>query len=443
MEDYRPFFKSYRKDTSEKARQYLHGLMQGGNRKNMERMVEIVPDSDWQQLQHFISDSPWDRQGLLEQISRDADNLLGDPQNACLNIDECGIPKKGKKSAGVSRQWLGRLGKVDNGQVGVFAALSNGKRSTLINERLFLPEEWADNKERCLKSGIPEKDIIHKTKSTLALEMVSESRQLGMRFGWVGADAGYGLGLDFCISLSDMKEVFMIDCACDQHIYLHNPKPSIPPKKKGGRGRKPVRYKTEMVPIKANDWAQSKFPKEWKKIVVREGSKGKVIYEYIRRRVWLWQEGSNRAFQWWLIIRRDPETKKDYKYTLSNASKDTSIERLAFMQGQRYWVERCFEDAKSECGMADYQVRKWRGWHSHMILVMLSMLFMHKEKIHNEDEFPLLSSADIEDLLSHFLPRRDTTVEVVIAHLEKRHSQRQKATDSARRVQEENLLSSV
>ena len=106
------------------------------------------------------------------------------------------------------------------------------------------------------------------------------------------------------------------------------------------------------------------------------------------------------------------------------------------MQRQRYWVERTFEDAKSECGMADYQVRKWSAWHHHMALVMMAMLFMLSERINHKDTYPLLSCADIEALLAHFLPRRDVTEEEVIFQLEQRHLQRQKAIDSHTRCQE-------
>ena len=127
------------------------------------------------------------------------------------------------------------------------------------------------------------------------------------------------------------------------------------------------------------------------------------------------------------------QSTKEIKYTLSNAPEQTSTERLAFMQGQRYWVERSIQDGKSECGLADYQLRLWNGWHHHMVLVMMAMLFMLKTRMANKDQYPLLSCADIVELLAHFLPRRDTTVAEIIRQMEERHRRRQASSDSASR----------
>ncbi len=125
-------------------------------RKNMERMAEVVVDSDEQALQHFLSNSPWDERGVLDQVARNADALLGGTPDSALLIDESGITKNGRHSVGVARQWNGRLGKVDNGQVGVFAALSRGALATLIDTRLYLPKGWVDDaRRRVLAAGCP------------------------------------------------------------------------------------------------------------------------------------------------------------------------------------------------------------------------------------------------------------------------------------------------
>jgi len=153
----------------------------------------------------------------------------------------------------------------------------------------------------------------------------------------------------------------------------------------------------------------------------------------------VWDGESEKSQCWNLIATKTLGTNPDTKISLTNAPKHTTLKRLAWMQRQRYWVERAFEDAKSECGMADYQVRKWSAWHHHMALVMMAMLFMLSERIHHKDTYPLLSCADIEDLLARFLPRRDVTGEEVIFQLEQRHRQRQKAIGSHTRRQKENV----
>ena len=197
-------------------------------RKNMERMEEAVVDADEQRLQHMLTDSPWDHRAVLDQVAREADQWLGGTADSCLLIDESGFAKKGKDSVGVQRQWCGRQGKVDNCQVGVFAALGKGHLSTLIDARLYLPEGWASNAARCRKAGIPEAERCYRSKSDLALEMVRHQKALGLRYAWVGADGGYGKEPAFLRGLAAMGEVFVVDVHKDQAIYLDDPQPFVP-----------------------------------------------------------------------------------------------------------------------------------------------------------------------------------------------------------------------
>ena len=155
----------------------------------------------------------------------------------------------------------------------------------------------------------------------------------------------------------------------------------------------------------------------------------------LQERVWVWDGEEEEAHCWHLIVKREIDSSEEIKYSLSNASEETSIERLAFMQGQRFWVERALQDAKSECGFDEYQVRGWNGWHHHITLGMMAMLFMLECRLLNKDEYPLLSCSDIQTLLKHFLPRRDVTVKEVLRQIEVRHRKRQSSIDSARRKQ--------
>ncbi len=139
-------------------------------------MEERVPNADEQQLQHMLTDSPWDPRAVIDQVALEADGLLGGHRNSCLLLDESGFKKSGSHSVGVARQWCGRLGKVDNCQVGVFTALGRDRRVTLVDERLYLPEKWSDDPQRCEQAGIPEGGRCFKTKVVLALEMVEHQR---------------------------------------------------------------------------------------------------------------------------------------------------------------------------------------------------------------------------------------------------------------------------
>ena len=161
----------------------------------------------------------------------------------------------------------------------------------------------------------------------------------------------------------------------------------------------------------------------------RDGTKGPIEVDIHHRLVWLFDDESNTTYRWHLIIRRDCQA-GELKWSLSNDKENVSTKELAKRQGQRYWIERTFEDAKGEAGMAQYQVRGWRGWHHHMALVMVAMLFMLKQRILHKEQFPLLSCNDIRVLLDHFLPRRDVTSKEVFRQMEIRHRKRQAAIDS-------------
>ena len=429
VKTYSQHFHSHLHDVSDKARQYACGLMQAGTRKNMERMAEVVPDTKSRNLQQFLTHSNWEARDVIDHVALDANVLLGHDRQAGLLIDESGFVKQGRESVGVKRQWLGRLGKVDNGQVAVFGALARDRFVAPIDVRLYLPEEWVNDPERCRKAGIPESERRFYTKPELALQIVRHARENGLRFGWVGTDAGYGKGPGFCFALDEMGEIFVVDVHSDFQIFLEDPCPYIP-KKATGRGRTPNKYRTDQQSIQVQNAVKAALPSRWRTIKLRDTTRGPLEVRACKLTVYVWDGGLEMAKEWQLVATQSLDDTGETKISLTNAPAKTSLRRLAWMQRQRYWVERTFEDAKSECGMADYQVRKWRAWHHHMSLVMMSMLFMLSERIRHKDSHPLLSCSDIECLLAHFLPRRDVTEKEVLRQLEQRHRLRQLAIES-------------
>jgi SRSO17 transposase len=428
-------FISYRKKVTDKARLYLYGIVRDGIRKNMSQIAQRIPNASPDNLQNFISDSKWDARAVMDRVAQQVNDQIGDVNETCLIIDECGIAKKGEKSVGVARQWLGSEGKVDNGQVGVYTALCKGRNASLIDARLYLPQEWTDAPKRCLEAGVPQDNIVFKTKDRIALEMVAHAREIGMKYNWVGADGGYGKGLCFMKELDTMDETFMVDIHSDFHVYLKPVKPYLPVKESGTRGRDYSRYQIDQLPVRVDQWAKRQPQSVWKRITVRHSTKGALEYEFLSMYCWIWEKDTSNYYRWHLLVRRNPETKSDYKYSLSNEEKSVSLHRLAYMQGQRYWIERMFKDAKGECGMADYEARGWNAWHHHMALVLLAQSFLLDERILNASEIPLLSCADLVELLSAVLPTRDRTADDVIAAMEERHRKRQGAIDSAYRCQ--------
>jgi len=429
-ERFAPLFQSKTRSREPQMKQYMSGLIQA-NKKNMERIAEVVPDSSAQSFQHFLSESEWNEREVIDLVALGSNMLLGNKEDSCLIIDETGILKKGKKSVGVSRQWCGQIGKVDNCQVGVFAALCHGGYATLIDERLFLPESWINDKKRCLAAGVPTDKIVAKRKPELALDIVDHAHQLKLGYNWIGCDGFYGENPAFLRALDARNETFMADVHKNQHIYLEDPRPIVPPQKPEKRGKKPTRLQAQTKSDRVDLWALKQPADAWKRITLRDSTKGELQADILHQRVWLWDGIEPEAHCWHLIVRREVNTPSKLKYSLCNAKKEIPTSRLAFMQGQRYWIEQTLKHGKQEAGLGDYQVRGWRGWHHHMALVMMAMLFMLEERILHQDDIPLLSYSDIRILLNHFLPRRDVTLDEILRQMKCRHQKRQASIDSA------------
>ena len=431
--DYTSFFNASRRNVSHHARNYLAGLLMKAPRKNMERICEIVEGGQYADYQHFISDSPWDFESLKAQIARDANDLLGG-KDAVLCLDESGFSKKGKKSAGVARQYNGRLGKVDNCQVGVFASLCNGiDRSNIVDFRLFLPDEWVNNPQRCKDAGIPREYVTKKTKLEHAFDMVVDAIGRGLDFQWISADAFYGRDLDLVNRIDDLGKVYSVDVPVNFSIYPQDPKPYLP-RRRNNVGRKFTqrRSRTESVTVAA--LFDRITESEWQKVTVRETTKGTLRLLAHATRVYTWDGVEKQARQCWLVFTYDPIT-QEKKHILCNADESISLSEIVRKHACRFWIERAFQDGKTSVGMADYQVRGWLGWHHHMTMVMMASLFMLKERLRNHTSVSLLSCQDIVDLLTFYLPRKDLTEEGVFKNLQKRHEQRRQAIESAKRKQ--------
>jgi SRSO17 transposase len=406
-------------------------------KRNMERMIEAVPNSDYQVLQNFLTHSSWDYRPVMDRVASQADALLGSQLGTGLYIDESAFQKKGEHSVGVARQWNGRLGKKDTCQVGVFGALGRGDRVSLVDARLYLPKEWTDAPYRCDRADVPQVEQIHRTKLELAQEIIRHARETGVRFEWVGMDGLYGNSLELLESLQRQGETFLAEVHSDQHIYLTDPAPYLPPQ---GLGRPRVRYHSEVQPIEVRKWMKKQPAERWRKKTLRNTTKGDLVVEVLHQRVWLWDKYSPTAHCWHLIVRRELNSPGTLKYSLSNAPEQTSVGKLAQMQAQRFWIERAFQDAKSHIGMAHYQARQWPSWHRHMALVMMAMLFMVQERMDQRDAHPLLSCYDIQILLATTLPDRRSSHEEVMRQLRTRHEKRQALIDAASRESKRNLL---
>jgi len=432
FEEYDLFFRVGLKSQKEKARQYLSGLFSTERgKRNIERMVEEVTGSNYEQLQHFISNSPWDSQGLMAHLGRKVGEELRSLGLVGCTVDEKAHLKKGNKSVGVARQYAGTIGKIDNCQVGVYLSLCASKYASLTNYRLYLPQEWTDSKERCLKAGIPEDKIIFRTKPELGLEMLEEHMANGVHFDFVNGDGLYGNGFTFSKGVEALGKKYVLDIHSNQQIFLERPNIRVPETPKGKRGPKPKLPKPDIQGLSVAEYKQGLRNPDYKEVKIRPTTKG-WLKAYIHvKKVWVWDEsaGDLEAIEQTLVIRKPVHKKDKAKYSLSNIKiEEQSVEVFAFMQAQRFWIERCFRDDSHDLGMSDYQVRTYKGFNNHMALTCVAMQYVLRERIKNSKELPLLSYNDVRIMLAKDIRERAdyASENERFEQLVKRHRQRAK-----------------
>lgn len=430
MSNYSSHFLVWGRDLTPHASDYVSGLLGTERRKNLEGIHGDIPQSNYQGIQQFISDSPWDEAELMAHVAREVNGILGGHRHSALILDETTFVKKGTRSVGVQRQYCGRLGKTENCQMGVFACLGRGERASIVDFRLFLPESWARDADRCQKAGIPEEHRVHRSKQELALEMVQAARERGLDFQWVLADAAYGCGLEFGRAVEALGYKYMMDAAATTRVWTEDPQPS-PPALSERRGRPNTRCRLgneKAQGCKLEELVKARFGKQARELTIRQTTQGPLRAKVLIFSVWLWEEGTATSERRTVVAREYEDGK--IKTSWTNAPEGTHETELAYLQAQRHWIERSFEDAKSELGMAEYEVRKWRGWSHHMAMVSLAMLFVLKERVAHAESAPLLSARDIVELLAFYLPRRGGTEQEIIDDLFRRHEQRHRASVS-------------
>ena len=351
---------------------YLNGLILLPYRKNIRRMaIFCCKHSNNQSLNHFLSNSSWSSAYLLKSVRTKTIKIIG--KNGALILDDSGIKKSGNYSVGVSRQYCGNQGKKENCQVGVFLAYVIKDKRMLIDERLYLPKKWINDKVRCLKAKVPPKEIRLRTKCELGLEMIDNAIEEGVPFSYVTMDGFYGRNPYLLSELENRGLIFVADIPVNTHVYIEKPVVGIP-EKKGTRGRKPTVPKV-LNTLSITVESLSDSVEGWRLIKVRKTERGYKEVYLKAMKVWRRQDDLPCKKPLWLLISKDLEL-NEIKYSFCNASEDTSFDKLAKMQSSRYWIERAFQDAKGNCGMADYMVRNWNAWHHHMALVMLTMLIL-------------------------------------------------------------------
>ena len=367
------------------GRTFLRGLLSDLERKSTEPIAERA-GLYRRPLQKFIGDSPWDHRPLFGELRRQIGETLGEAEGIVI-IDPSSFPKKGTHSVGVGRQWCGHLGKVDNCQVGVFLGYKSNKGHTLVDERLYLPKQWAKDRARRLECGVP-KGLRFKTAQTLALDLLKENKE-SLPHGWVSADDEFGRSSAFRRKLRQMGERYVLDVPAKTRVRDLR---AAAPERAQKRGRMPkVRFVTASV------WKDALPRRGMDAVHLRDGTKGPKVVWVAGTRVQTKASGKNSSETEWLVVTRTDSKSPEYRYHLSSAAEDVALETLAHVASARYWVEDCIERAKGRIGLDHYEVRSWVGWHHHMTLCMIATWFLvleHRRLIERTPAMTVQQSAE-------------------------------------------------
>jgi SRSO17 transposase len=361
---------------------YVRGVLLDGQRKSIEPMsvrlkkIEQGEEDYEQALQQFINQSPWDEQAVLDALQGWVGRQFS--TEGYLILDDTGFPKQGQHSVGVARQYTGTLGKVASCQVAVTLQLATDREVLGLDARLYLPQAWADDRERCEKSGIPA-GVAYQPKWQLALAMLRRAQANGLG-GTVLADSLFGTvtefrqqlaadGWTYCVGIDSTLKVIAADADLG------------PVPKYSGRGQPPKR------PLKVRAGAKSPSVKQWAveriadfhKVTWREGTKGKMVGRFAAWRVrpaHKLSAGKEPLDACWLLVEWPEDAESPAKFFFSNLPSTTSLKRLVATAKSRWWIEHSYRELKDELGLDHFEGRSWRGWHHHVVLVLMAYAFL-------------------------------------------------------------------
>jgi SRSO17 transposase len=352
-------------------------------RKSIEPIALAIKDGNVRAMQRFVSDAEWDDKNIMTKFRSFVNEDLGRP-DAALIFDETSFVKKGQDSIGVAKQYCGTIGKVENCQVGVFAAYVSENGYSMVDKRIFLPEKWFTNdyRARRKKCRLP-KDTVFQTKPQLAVDMLNDIREENiLPFKYILADSIYGTSPEFIQAADALPDkTYFVSVPKDTNCWLKRPMTITKSYKWGGKTRlKTVLVDPDSKPLSVEELGKNINDYFWYRRKVSEGTKGPIVYEYTRRRIILSSDGLPQKTVW-LLIRRTLSDDPEYSYFISNASSSTRLKTLVWLSGLRWAIEQCFEEAKTELGMDHYEVRKFQGWHHHVLTCMLAHFFLWHLKI--------------------------------------------------------------
>lgn len=353
---------------------YLRGLLGPSARKSLQPMAARLGLSGHDQLQHFVASTAWDDDPLWTVLVGQADQLVGGP-HAYLVIDDTALPKKGTLSVGVAPQYCGQLGKKANCQSLVSLTLAQGEVPVPVSLRLFLPDAWVADPERCVRAGVPEAEVVARAKGEIALAELDRVRAAGARFGCVLADAGYGTSAVFRHGLDARGLSWAVGIVRNQKVYPANVR-LVPP---GGRGRRLV---PDAEPQAAEDILAAL---RWKRVTWRRGTKGALAARFAAVRIRVADGGvwaNNRHLpgsEAWLV--GEWRSSGERKYYLANLPPRTSMRALAAAIKARWVCEQAHQQLKGELGLGHFEGRSWTGLHRHALMCCVAFAFLQHVRL--------------------------------------------------------------
>jgi SRSO17 transposase len=333
----------------------------------------------------LVADAPWSDLEMLEQVRQQVLPAMEKhgPVVAWI-IDDTGFPKQGKHSVGVARQYCGELGKQDNCQAAVSLSVSTWNSSLPIAWRLYLPEVWCQDAERCREAGVP-KEVTFQTKPDIALEQIRQAMAQEVPVGVVLADAGYGKGTQFRTDLTQLGLQYVVGIESNATVWEPGQQPLPAPARKPGRGTPPKRLQrnADHQPISVKQLALNLPSSAWKEIGWRQGSEETLRSRFAAVRVRPAHRDYKRTEPYpeeWLLIEWPKKESEPTKYWLSTLPDKTSLKSLVKIAKHRWIIERDYEELKQELGLGHYEGRGWRGFHHHATLCIAAYGFLISER---------------------------------------------------------------
>jgi SRSO17 transposase len=334
-----------RSEPRRRAVGYIRGLLSDTERKNGWQVAEHLGEATPDGVQHLLARADWDADAVRDDLMGYVSQHLGDPDGV-LVVDETGFLKKGATSCGVARQDTGTAGRIENAQVGVFLAYAGAKGQALIDRELYLPKEWTDAPERCRGAGVPPGRVTFATKIALAKRMVERAVAAGVPARWVTADAVYGCDYRFRQAVESRGLGYVVGVRADFAVCV---------------GFRQVRVRALLAEVPAA---------AWHRLSCGAGAKGPRLYDWAVARTHCPEP---ERYARWLLVRRSVSDPTDVAFFACGGPPDTTLAELVAVAGRRWVIEECFELAEGECGLDEYEVRSWVGWHRHVTLSLLAL----------------------------------------------------------------------